>query len=321
MNADAPAPTRPVFPSFPDLAALVASKTFRGKGPLCVALVVTQHARERGLPLDPESLLTERGGQVLGLGRSAVQAILERHGISRVLAHEGGRTSRGSIDNMRAYVATLNALSLAGELDLDEVEGFWIERVRDFFAAKPFKLRLDQARGLRALVADLLRQAEERQKATPGVQYCGAVLQHLLGAALELAAPDLDFEHHCSATADASSSRVGDFQLGDLVLHATTAPSEALMRKCRDNLDAGLKPALVTLPRGLALAEGLARNAGLETRVDCLDIEQYLTVTLYSQSRFSGQSRRDALEALVERYNRIVDAVETDPSLRVELQG
>ncbi|WP_143566669.1 DUF4928 family protein, partial [Stenotrophomonas maltophilia] len=85
-------------------------RKFNRKGPLCVALVVTQHAR-KGLPLNPDELLTEAGGQVLGLGRGAVQAVLNRHDITRVLAAEGGRTSRGSISNMREYVAFLNGLA------------------------------------------------------------------------------------------------------------------------------------------------------------------------------------------------------------------
>jgi hypothetical protein len=45
---------------------------------LSVALVLTQHARKMALPLDPEQLLAEGGGQVLGLGRSVVQAIPHR---------------------------------------------------------------------------------------------------------------------------------------------------------------------------------------------------------------------------------------------------
>ena len=93
------------------LSAFTEEKNFRGKGPLSVALVVTEHARKSGLPLDPEALVTERQGQVLGLGRSAVQAILQRHGIARVLASEGGRTSRGSMGNMRDYVALLNGFA------------------------------------------------------------------------------------------------------------------------------------------------------------------------------------------------------------------
>ena len=103
-----------------DLEKFAAQRSFRGKGPLSVALVITQHAKTVGLPLDPEKLVTEGGGQVLGLGKGAVQAILKRHGILRVLASEGGRTSRGSLNNMRAYVAFLNGLK--GKVDLDAVE-------------------------------------------------------------------------------------------------------------------------------------------------------------------------------------------------------
>lgn len=117
-----------------ELAAFAAEKSFRGKGPLSVALVVTQHARKMGLPLDSEKLLTEGGGQVLGLGKRAVQAILKRHGVARVLASEGGRTSRGSLNNMREYAALLNDLREQGPVDLDAIEAFWIERVHEFFA-------------------------------------------------------------------------------------------------------------------------------------------------------------------------------------------
>src|ERR1051325_1618659 len=151
------------------LASFTADKAFRGKGPLSVALVVTQHARKMGLPLDPEELVTEGGGQVLGLGRGAVQAILKRHGVSRVLASEGGRTSRGSLNNMREYVAFLNELTEKGSVDLDVIEAFWIERVHEFFAGKPFRIKLDASRSLRAVVRDVIAQAVERQKTAPGV--------------------------------------------------------------------------------------------------------------------------------------------------------
>ena len=164
------------------LATFTKDKKFNGRGPLCVALVMTQQARTVGLPLDPGHLLTEGGGQVLGLGKGAVQSILTRHGITRVLASEGGRTSRGSIGNMREYVALLNQLHAGGRADLDAVEGFWIERVHEFFAAKPFKIRLDASRSLRTVVRDVLGQAEDRQKTTHGVYYAGAVMQHMVGA-------------------------------------------------------------------------------------------------------------------------------------------
>src|ERR1035441_10025781 len=157
-----------------EMAAFTANRAFRGKGPLSVALVVTQHAKTMGLPLDANRLLTEGGGQVLGLGKGAVQAILKRHGVTRVLASEGGRTSRGSLNNMREYVGFLNGLNAKGEVDLGAVESFWVERVHEFFAGKPFKIKLDASRSLRMVARDGIAQAEDRQKNSAGGYYGGA---------------------------------------------------------------------------------------------------------------------------------------------------
>ena len=162
------------------LAALAHEKKFRGQGPLCVALVITRHARKMGLPLDSGELLTQGGGQVRGLGKGAVQAILAKHKINRVLAQEGGRTSRGSLRNMRDYVDLLNMLHKADIVDLEAVETFWIGKVKQFFAGNPFKIKLDNSKCLRTVVRDVIAQAEDRQRTSPGTYYAGAVLQHLV---------------------------------------------------------------------------------------------------------------------------------------------
>jgi hypothetical protein len=300
------------------LTNFATEKAFRGKGPLSVALVVTQQARKTGLPLDPEKLLTEGGGQVLGLGRGAVQAILKRHNITRVLASEGGRTSRGSLNNMREYVAFLNGLK--GAVDLVAIEAFWIQKVREFFAGKPFKIKLDQSRSLRMVVRDVIAQAVERQKNSSGVYYAGAVLQHLVGAKLDCALGKGNFEHNGFSTADAPGGRLGDFVIGDVALHVTTSPAEAVIEKCRDNLNDGYRPIIVTLQRGLTVAEGLAGNVGLSDRIDIFEIEQFLALNLYELGKFGADGRKTALTDLVARYNEIVEEFETDPSLKIELR-
>jgi hypothetical protein len=303
-----------------ELAAFTSMYPFRGKGPLSVALVVTEHARKTGLPLDPEKLVTEGGGQVLGLGKGAVQAILKRHGITRVLASEGGRTSRGSLNNMREYVAFLNALKVKGKVDLDAIEAFWIERVHEFFAGKPFKIKLDASRSLRTVVRDVIGQAVERQKTSPAVYYAGAVLQHLVGAKLECALGKGVVEHNSFSTADAPTARAGDFLIGDVAIHVTTSPGEAVIEKCRDNLNDGLRPMLVTLQKGLTVGEGLAGNVGLADRIDIFEIEQFVALNLYELGKFVADGRKTAVTDMVERYNEIVEEFETDPSLKIELR-
>ena len=288
-----------------------------GKGALCVLLVVTDHARKLGLPLNPSDLLTKGKGQVKGLGKAAVQKILARHGITRVLAREGGRTSRNSAENMRRYVAFLNSQHSGGSAELGAVEEFWIGRVREFLAGKPFRLNLDSNRSLRAVVTDLLRQAFKRQENAPGRTDAGALLQHLVGAKLACAMHPEPVEHNSHSTADAPTSRRGDFEIGDTVIHVTTSPGEAVIEQCGQDLAHGLHPILITLPDRVPAAVGLARNRGIEDRFDVLDVEHFLVLNLYEWQRFKTGNRRATLEDIISRYNAIVDDVETDPGLKI----
>lgn len=301
------------------LDAFAKANEFKGKGPLCVALVVTRRAMSDGLPLDPETLLTKARGQVAGLGKAAVQSILKNHGIHRVFAEEGGRTSRGSIKNMRAYVEFLNAFDSESSVDLKETERWWIKQVEAYFAAQPFKLKLDRSKSLRAVVRDLLDQTLKRQQEMPGTTYMGTVLQHLVGAKLELILPEGTVTHHGASVADALSDRDGDFTIGDTAIHVTTAPTEGLIQKCRRNLDADLRPVIVTTQDGAQGAQALAKVAGIDGRIDVLEIEQFITTNIYERSAFAQPKRRAAISEILDLYNSIVEKHETNPSLKIEI--
>jgi hypothetical protein len=289
-----------------------------GKGPLCVALVVTRHGNKHGMPLDPEALLTDGGGQVMGLGKSAVQSILKEHGIDRVLAEEGGRTSRGSVGNMRKYVTFLNELHASDPIDFAQLEAWWIDRVREFFSGKPFVLRFDASKSLRAVIRDLLSQAEKRQALANGSTFVGTMLQHLIGAKLNLLL-DLPFQHHGANVADEVSGREGDFIVEDVAIHVTTSPSEALIRKCIRNLYNGLKPVIITTYRGAVLAEGLSEQADIADRLDIFEAEQFIAGNLYEIGKFAQIGRRATVDQLISEYNAIVQVCETDPSLRIDI--
>ena len=192
--------------------------------------------------------------------------------------------------------------------------------MHEFFAAKPFKIRLDFSRSLRTVVADVIQQAEERQKTTPGMYYAGAVMQHLVGAKLDCVLPDAKLSHNSFSMADAPANRAGDFLVGDVAIHVTTSPGEALISKCADNLDEGLRPLIITGKKGLAVAEGLASNSSLADRIDVFEIEQFVAANLYELGAFIADGRRTAIDSLVKRYNEIVEEVETDPSLKIEFK-
>jgi len=294
---------------------------FLNKGGLCVALVVTETAGERGFPLQAEDLRTDEGGQVAGLGKAAVQRILEKHGISKVLAEEGGRTSRGSLGLMEAYVTALNDLHKAKTIDLNEAIAWWIQKVRAHFASEGPKFHFDPGKSLRANINDLLAQAAELQLTGGGTNYVGAMLQHLVGAKLDVVLGPGKIRHHGFSVADQSTARKADYQVESVAIHVTTHPTEGLVRKCGDNIKAGLKPLIITLGEAVRPAEFTLKTFELQDRVDVLDAAQFLTANVYERSLFKAAECKVTLASLLERYNTIVDECETDPSLRIKLNG
>lgn len=304
------------------LASFARRHGFGGRGAVALALAFTDRARREGLPLAVESLATASGGQVASLSGLRVQAILRRHGVTAVLAAEGGRTSPGNLRRARAYAAFLNALG--PEADLPKVEAFWAARARAILAApvrtSPLRLRLGRVRSIEATVADLLHQAANRERAGQGAQYAAAVLRHLVGAMLECVLGPGQVEHHGLSVAGAPGGQSADFLIGDAAFHVTTAPGERVIAGCRANLDAGLRPIIVAPPAAIAVAAGLAKNAGLAGRIDIFDAEQLLALHAYTRGRFTRRGRGATLARMIQHYNVIVAACEADPSLRIAVR-
>jgi hypothetical protein len=189
---------------------------------------------------------------------------------------------------------------------------------KEHFVAKPFRLRFDATKGFQAIIQDLLAQAKKRQQEA-GTMYQGAMLQHLVGAKLELALPGIQIGHNGFPVADTVSEWFGGFVINDSIIHITTSPSEAVIRKCQRNLEAGTKPIILTLAEGVTVAKVLASNAGLNGCIDIMDAEQFLAANLHELSLFKTSARLLTLEKLIRAYNRIVADNETDPSLRIEV--
>ena len=303
----------------PELKSFFDEHKMGTKGTLCLGLVVSRDAIEKGLPLVFESLLTENKGQISLLGKTHVQKILEEHGITRVLAEEGGRTNRGNMGLAKNYVDFLNMHNYTKK-QLEEVENWWIERVNAFFRAKPLQMKLDSAKSIRAAVRELIAIAEKRQSESKGSTIVGTILQHLVGAKLSLILPDMP-DNHGASVSDAVSDRDGDFMIEDVVIHVTSSPGEAVIRKCQRNIDDGKHPILITTYKKVPVAEGLADDCALANRIDIFDIEQFLASNLYELGLFTPFGRKETATRLIEAYNTIIDSCETDPSLRITLGG
>jgi len=117
--------------------------------------------------------------------------------------------------------------------------------------------------------------------------------------------------------ADAPGGRKGDFLIGDTIIHVTTAPTEALIRKCCSNLTENLRPLVITTVSGVGGAIALAKNADIAERIDIIEIEQFVATNVYEWSAFQQTKRALTVQQLIDEYNRIIDDCETDPSLKI----
>ena len=303
------------------LEALASTqRKFLNKGGLCVGLVITKTAQEKGLPLDAKSLRTEEGGQVAGLGKGAVQNILAGYGITKILAEEGGRTSRGSLGMMEAYVSLLNALQAEeGTVDLKAVLDWWIEKVLRYFASEGPKFHWDAGKSVAANLDDIFKQAQDIQSNSGGANFVGAMLQHLVGAKLDIVLGLGVAKHHGFSVADHSTERQADFEVNGVAIHVTTHPSEALIRKVAGNIKAGLKPVIVTLADGVEGASYLLKSTEWKDRIDVIDASQFLTANIYERSLFKAGDCKTTLTSILARYNEIVALCERDPVLSIRI--
>lgn len=289
------------------------------KGSLSAVLILTRRASKMPMPLSTANFLTGKKGQVAGLSGPAIKKILNDHGIDRALAEEGGRTSRGNLALMNEYIGYLNKLDGKRLLDFAMIEKWWVERVKLFFAAQPISVRADVSDSLRTIISGLLESALARQRECTGTMVVGAVLEHLVGAKIAIALPKVTMTHKSFSSSDESLRAKGDFLVGDTAIHVTVAPTEALVRKCRRNLSEGLRPLVVTTEDGVGGMMALAKNDGIASRIDILEVSQFLTTNVYEWIGFQSQKRSMSLENLVNAYNKIIDDYETDPSLKISI--
>ena len=133
------------------------------KGALAAAIQLNRFFSADTLPIDASDYHTNKEGQVKGISKDNCQKILAEYGITRLLAAEGGRTSRGTMALMHDYAELINELRPTAE-QFTEIEQYWVKRIRAFFTSKPFKLESDNSLSVDAAVEHLLQQAAQRQK-------------------------------------------------------------------------------------------------------------------------------------------------------------
>lgn len=312
-----------------DIAAWYESKTsVRGDintNVMAVGMVMLDHMAV-AFPLTQQEYISAQGSQVKELGGAKIREILARHGETRPFRSEGGRTSRGSLVLAREFAALLNesqgatpyltASPAEREFARQFIQAWVVNLLQEqYFNRERIEAELDHRKPVKFSVKMLLQAARQRGGTT-----AGAVAQHLVGAKLSLRFPESTITNEGYTTADQQTDRPGDFLVADTAIHVTMSPGENLVsNRCRANIHDGFRPLVLVPEDRVAAARQLVDNVDLDGRVAVISIEDFVGQNIEEIAGFSDQGIKSGLRDLLERYNERVQAVESDPSLRIAI--
>jgi hypothetical protein len=186
-----------------------------------------------------------------------------------------------------------------------------IKDTEDRLGGVPLKQRCDRCQSPAAWIDSILNAAELRS--------LGVVERHLVGATLQQRHPGIVVPNNPGHAGDAQTGRSGDFPLKDVSYHVTATDGKEATERCKQNIGAGVHPVLLVPRRYLENARVRADVAGIQDRVSILAIEDFITQNIIEMSTSQQKDFFSTLKAIIDEYNRRLEEVETDMSLRIEL--
>jgi len=184
-------------------------------------------------------------------------------------------------------------------------------------ATGPIRLKLISGETLQSVIASMLSEAIQRRPSGRNGSQLTLVMTYLVEAWLILlqGRKSMGYQaNHCTPLMD-----IGEFRVGNTIIHVTSAPEPNLIDRCLANRKSGFRPLIISTKVGALYAEELADQIGNSKVIEILDITQFLVSNMLEWTAFDGSKRRNTFEELIARYNVIVEACETDPSLKIEV--
>jgi hypothetical protein len=186
-----------------------------------------------------------------------------------------------------------------------------IKDTEDRLASIPLKPQCDRQQSPAVWVDSILVAAELRSR--------GVVERHLVGATLQQRHPDIAIPNHPSHAGDVQTGRSGDFPLQGISYHVTATDGKEAVKRCKQNVGAGVHPVLLLPKRYVDRAGVYAEIAGIQSRISILAIEDFITQNIIEMSTQQQGDFFSTMKAIIDEYNRRLEQVETDLSLKIDL--
>jgi hypothetical protein len=237
---------------------------------------------------------------------------MQRH--RKTTNEAAGYETRVRLAAARAQVKELDRDIRGGRWNVRELRDELVRMISDTedrLAGIPLKPRCDHQQSPATWIDSILVAAELRAR--------GIVERHLVGATLQQRHPGIVFPNNPGHAGDSQTGRSGDFPLKGVSYHVTATDGKEATERCKQNIAEGVHPVLLVPRRFLENARVRADVAGIQHRASILAIEDFITQNIIEMSTNEQQDFFSTLKAIIDEYNRRLEEVETDMSLKIEI--
>jgi len=283
---------------------------------VAVGVVVFDHLRSKS-PISPHEVISA-GGEIIG-SRSRLHPTLRKYGVSQPEKYLKEVTTRQAHPDGKKLFEAFEYGSIFTGLAQEEREQIILElidvlvqEINKWFDRQNLKISFERQYSPVEWIHKILEEAKSKSG--------GVVEQHLVGAKLQKRHTDVQISNFPGHAADVQTGRSGDFTVGDTVYHVTATPTPNVVQKCGENIKSGLHPVLLVPGDLVSKAKSFAEFAGLEKRLSVIAIEDFVALNIIEMAIGNQAKFLEILREIIAIYNERLEEVETDMSLKIEIQ-
>lgn len=256
------------------------------------------------------------GGEISG-ARAGLSKILARHGVpEKFLKEITTRQAHQDGQHLYNHLGYGKALTDFNESERKRQFEAGLAKLRNLALAWLGRQHIQLACGRQSSPAAWIAAILDEAKGKSG----GKVEQHLVGAKLEKRHPSIPIPNHPGHAGDVQTGRSGDFIIGTTCFHVTAAPTSAVVSKCAANIQRGLHPVLLVPREQVSKSRHLAEDKNIANDVTIIAIEDFLAANIIELSEGKQSEFLPTLQGIIAAYNRRLEEVETDMSLKIEVK-
>ncbi len=102
--------------------------------------------------------------------------------------------------------------------------------------------------------------------------------------------------------------------------HVTATPGPGVIQKCHENISSDLHPVLLVPSEQVLKAVSFAEYEGIKKYLSVIAIEDFVAINIIEMATGNQAEFIQILQEIVDLYNERLEEVETDMSLKIDVQ-